>query len=117
MDRLEDGTYDIAICAYADGLPDIEFIPVLARDFVAVVHKDNPLANREFIKVSDMRKTCIVTYRPETSIGSEVKGLIEEFDLNIKQWCDDEITLGGEVSVNPDLMGISLDTLGLAPFP
>ena len=117
LERLEDGTYDIAICAYAEGLPDIEFVPVLAQDFVAVVHKDNPLANRDCIKVSDMRKTDIVTYRPETSIGSEVKGLIEEFNLNIKQWCDDEITLGGEVSVNPDLMGISLDTLGLAPFP
>ena len=43
--------------------------------------------------------------------------MIENFNLTIKQWCDDEITLGGEVSVNPDLLGISLDTLGLAPFP
>lgn len=117
LDRLEDGTYDIVLCAYVDGLPDIEFIPVLAQDFVAVVHKDNPLANRDCIGLAEMRKSEIVTYRPDTSIGGEVKGLIEKFDLSIKQWCDDEITLGGEVSVNPDLLGISLDTLGLAPFP
>ena len=56
LDRLVDGTYDIAICAYAEGLPDIEFVPVLTQDFVAVVHKDNPLAQRGEIKVSDMRK-------------------------------------------------------------
>lgn len=117
LEKLEDGTYDIAICAYADDCPDVEFIPVLTQDFVAVVHRDNPLAEQDTITVSDMRKTSIVTYRPETSIGSEVKGLIARFDLDIKQWCDDEITLGGEVSVNPNLLGISLDTLGLAPFP
>ena len=117
LEKLEDGTYDIAICAYADDCPDIEFIPVLTQDLVAVVHKDSPFAQQDFITVEDLRNSEIVTYRPETSIGSEVKELIADFDLDIKQWCDDEITLGGEVSVNPELMGISLDTLGLAPFP
>ena len=117
LEKLEDGTYDIAICAYLDNYSDIEFIPVLTQDYVAVVHRDSPFAHCEYITVADMQKTGIVTYRPETSIGREVKALISKFDLDIRQWCDDEITLGGEVSVHPDLMGISLDTLGLAPFP
>lgn len=117
LEKLEDGTYDVAICAYADNCPDIEFIPVLTQDLVAVLHEDNPLARQEYISLDDLGKTKIVTYRPETSIGSEVRDLISDLDLDIKQWCDDEITLGGEVAVNPDLLGLSLDTLGLSPFP
>lgn len=117
LEKLEDGTYDVAICAYADNCPEIEFIPVLTQDLIAVLHEDNPLAQQECISLDDLGKAKIVTYRPETSIGSEVRNLISDLDLDIKQWCDDEITLGGEVAVNPDLMGLSLDTLGLAPFP
>lgn len=117
LEKLEDGTYDVAICAYVDNCPDIEFIPVLTQDLVAVLHEDNPLAQQEYISLDDLGKTKIVTYRPETSIGSEVRDLISDLDLDIKQWCDDEITLGGEVAVNPDLLGLSLDTLGLSPFP
>lgn len=116
LEKLEDGTYDVAICAYADNCPDIEFIPVLTQDLVAVLHEDNPLAQQEYISLDDLGKTKIVTYRPETSIGSEVRNLTSDLDLDIKQWCDDEITLGGEVAVNPDLLGLSLDTLGLSPF-
>lgn len=117
LEKLEDGTYDIAICAFDDGYSDIEFVPVLTQNLVAVLHKDNPLAKQDSISVDDLVDSEIVTYRPETSIGNEVKTLTSHYQLNIRQWCDDEITLGGEVSVNPDLMGISLDTLGLAPFP
>ena len=117
LEKLEDGTYDVAICAYADNCPEIEFIPVLTQDLIAVLHEDNPLAQQEYISLDDLGKTKIVTYRPETSIGSEVRDLISDLDLDIKQWCDDEITLGGEVAVNPDLLGLSLDTLGLSPFP
>lgn len=117
LDRLIEGTYDIVICAYVEGLSEVEFLPVVAQDFVAVVHQDNPLSKEEYIDLSDLHDVGIVTYRPDTSIGDEVKSLIGHYDLSIQQWCDDEITLGGEVSVNPDLIGISLNTLGLAPFP
>ncbi len=54
---------------------------------------------------------------PETPIGAEVKELISAHGLTVRQWCDDEITLGSVVDVEPELVGISLNTLGLAPFP
>lgn len=117
IEKLEDGTYDVCICAYVENCPDIEFVPVLTQDLIAVLHEDNPLTQKDAISVADLEKAKIVTYRPETSIGSEVKSMTAKLNLEIRQWCDDEITLGGEVAVNPGLVGISLDTLGLTPFP
>lgn len=116
VDNLEDGTYDIVIGAHVEGRPDLEFIPVLAQDLVAVVHEENPLASRECISFSDLGGHPVVTYRPETPIGREVKRLTDSFDIDIEQWCDDEITLGSVVAVEPHVVGIALDTLGFAPF-
>lgn len=116
IENLEDGTYDIVIGAYMDNRPDLEFVPVLAQDLVAIIHEDNPLASKDQVTFDELAEMPIVTYRPETPIGREVKKLTEENGLSIEQWCDDEITLGSVVAVEPDIVGISLNTLGLAPF-
>ena len=117
LENLEDGTYDIVIGAYVENRPDLEFVPVLKQNLVALVHEENPLASRESVSLSEFKDTEIVTYRPETPVGEEVQKLMEEYGLKVCQWCDDEITLGSVVAVGPELVGITLDTLGLAPFP
>lgn len=117
IENLEDGTYDIVISAYVENKPNLEFVPILSQDLVALVHEDNPLAQRESVSFADLAGEAIVTYRPGTSIGEEVKQVLEGRDIEVEQWCDDEITLGSMVAVEPRLVGISLDTLGLAPFP
>lgn len=117
VESLSDGTYDIVIGAYVENRPDLEFVPVLSQNLVAIVHEESPLANRESISLDDLKGMQIVTYRPETPIGAEVKKLVGAHGLDVCQWCDDEITLGSVVDVEPELVGISLDTLGLAPFP
>lgn len=117
IDGLTDGTYDIVIGAYVENRPDLEFVPVLSQDLVAIVHEESPLASREHISLDELKDYEIVTYRPETPVGAEVKELLSDHKLAACQWCDDEITLGSVVDVEPELVGISLNTLGLAPFP
>ncbi len=117
IENLEDGTYDIVISAYVENKPNLEFVPVLTQDLVALLHEDSPLAQKERISFADLEGSAVVTYRPGTPIGDEVKALIEGRNINVAQWCDDEITLGSMVAVEPHLVGLSLDTLGLAPFP
>lgn len=117
IEGLTDGTYDIVIAAYVENRPDLEFIPVLSQNLVAIVHEESPLTKKQSISLKDLKNTEIVTYRPETPVGAEVKDLLSSYGLEACQWCDDEITLGSVVDVEPELVGISLDTLGLAPFP
>lgn len=117
VENLEDGTYDIVIGAYVENRPDLEFVPVLSQDLVALVHEDNPLAKQASVSLSDLKDASVVTYRPETPIGVEVKQLVDQHGLTVSQWCDDEITLGSVVDVEPELVGLTLNTLGLAPFP
>lgn len=116
IENLESGMYDIAICAYVENKPGLCFIPVVTQDLVCVMHKDNPLLKKGDISLSDLQGHRVVTYRPNTALGGEVFQLLKDYDINIEQWCDDEITLGSVVAASPDFVGISLDTLGLAPF-
>ncbi len=117
IENLEDGTYDIVIGAYVENRPDLEFVPVLKQNLVALVHEENPLAQNDSISLASLKDSEIVTYRPETPVGEEVQKIIEQNGMKVSQWCDDEITLGSMVAVEPGLVGITLETLGLAPFP
>lgn len=117
VESLTDGMYDIVIGAYVENRPDLEFVPVSAQDLVTIAHEDSPWAKKDSISLDELKNTEIVTYRPETPVGAEVKELVSAHDLTVRQWCDDEITLGSVVDVEPELVGISLKTLGLAPFP
>lgn len=119
VEKVEQGAYDLALCARVEHRPNLEFVPLGAQDLVAVVHEDHPLAGRSAIALSDMGDAPVVTYRQGTTLGDEVRGFVEQCGtaLNERQWCDDEITLGSVIAADPSFVGISLDTLGLAPFP
>ena len=112
--RLYQGLTQGLVESLTDGM---EVSPVSAQDWVAIAHEDSPWAKKDNISLDELKNTEIVTYRPETPVGAEVKELVSAHDLTVRQWCDDEITLGSVVDVEPELVGISLKTLGLAPFP
>ncbi len=116
IENLENGTYDVVISAYMENKPALQFVPILSQDLVVVVHEDSKLASRESISLKELKRYPVVTYRPETPVGVEVHDLIGSKGVKIEQWCDDEITLGSVVAAAPHLVGLSLDTLGLAPF-
>lgn len=117
IENLEKGIYDIAITAYVENKPNIQFVPILSQDLVAVVHENHEFASRRKISLKDLTNSRIATYRVDTPIGQEIKELLGNVGATITEFCDDEITLGGMVVADQELVGLSLDTLGLAPFP
>ncbi len=116
VEGLENGVYDLVICAYVEDKPNLEFIEILRQDLVVVVDAQSPLAKKEEVSLSELRDYDIVTYRTETPVGASVENVVRSYELSIRQRCDDEITLGSFVVSNPSCVGISLDTLGLSPF-
>ncbi|MGN0301955.1 MAG: LysR family transcriptional regulator [Anaerotardibacter sp.] len=116
VEGLENGVYDLVICAYVDNKPNLEFIEILRQDLVAVVDAQSPFAEKDEISLSELQDYAIVTYRNETPVGASVENVLRSYELPVRQRADDEITLGSFVVSNPSCVGISLDTLGLSPF-
>lgn len=88
----------------------------VSHELVLVVNKDNPLAQRESISISELSGYDLHTYRLGTPIGEEVNDLLAEYGLSAKHDCEDEVSLGGIVSARPDEMALATLAIGLKAF-
>lgn len=116
IEGLEADAYDVAFTAFVDGKDHLAFVPVLRQNLVAIIRKDNPLAEKRMLSFDDFDGRSLVTYREDTSLGGEVKSLLEKHDVVPSERCDDEITLASIVAAGENSIGLSLDTVGASLF-
>lgn len=118
LEDLERDRYELAFAAYVENRPGLTFVPVLSQSLVALLHRNHPLASRESLSLAELAShDCpIITYRPETPIGTEVARHLDAAGLKAAAHADDEISLGALVDSENDSVGLVLNTLGLAPF-
>lgn len=118
IEDLENDRYEVVFTAYVPNKPHLTFTPVLSQKLVAIMHKSNKLAWSNSLSLEDLQEAeGIVTYPPDTPIGSEVSKLLKTHGVTATDaCCNDEITLGSMVDSKPEVIGITLKTIGLAPF-
>ena len=71
----------------------------LAHQLVVAVSKQSPLAFRRVLQLEDLKGMQVYTYRTGTPIGDEVDKLVTRYGLQVHQDYDDEITMGGMISM------------------
>ena len=116
LDRVEEGSCDLCFASRMEGRPGLTFVPVAMQRLVVIVHEDSPLADLEKVSLEQLAGRPVASYRDDTTIGREVRALIKNTGVEIREGFDDEISLGSTVSAYSDMVGISLDTLGLSAF-
>lgn len=118
IEDLENDRYEIVFTAYVPNKPDLTFIPVVSQKFVAIVHRSHPLAWRDSLSIKDLDQTTpVLTYPSNTPVGAEVRSVLEEAGIEpTASLYNDEITLASMVESTKGSVGITLDTIGLAPF-
>ena len=118
IEDLENDRYEVAFAAYVPNKPNLTFVPVLSQQLVALVHRSHKLAWHDVVEIDDLHDVDdVITYPPETPVGAEVAALLGSHGIKAtKAFCADEITLGSTVDSMPESVGISLKTIGLAPF-
>lgn len=118
IEDLENDRYEVVFTAYVPNKPHLTFIPVLSQKLVAIMHKSNKFAWSNNLTLEDLQEAeSIVTYPPDTPIGSEVDKLLKTHGVSATDaCCNDEITLGSMVDSKPEAIGVTLKTIGLAPF-
>ncbi len=118
LEDLERDRYELAFTARVENRPGIAFLPVVSQSLVALLHADHPLAAQTTFALADLadQDYPIITYRPSTPIGTEVKALLDDAGLKMTACADDEISLGALIDAEPLAVGLVLDTLGITPF-
>lgn len=116
VEGLENDKYDVVFAAAGERKPNLCYEHVLSHELVAVVNKNNPLAQRDSIGIPELSGYNVHTYRLGTPIGEEVNDLLTEYNLSAKHDCEDEVSLGGIISATPNDIALVTLTISLKAF-
>lgn len=116
VEGLENDKYDVVFAAAGERKPNLCYEHVLSHELVAVVNKNNPLAQRDSIGIPELSGYNVHTYRLGTPIGEEVNDLLTEYNLSAKHDCEDEVSLGGIISAMPSDIALATLTISLKAF-
>lgn len=78
LSGLKQYKYDVVFCIYEEGEPEIEFVPVVDQELVAIVPLDNPLAQEESIFFRQLAPYPFISYMPHVRLCREIMGYIAE---------------------------------------
>lgn len=117
IEAVKSGEYDVGFCSKVDHEPDLEFIPILAQELVAIINHSHPLSSGTGTPVSfeELASHSLVTYRQSIPIGGIVAKLLAGHGLTASYQFEDEISMAGFVSTNP-AVGIAANTAFLRQF-
>ena len=116
VDGLRRGEYDAVFAAKPAEADDLDCIPVVSHELVAVVNRKNDLARRRSVALDDLAGRPVITYRAGTPIGNDVSAILDEHDLAASQVYEDEISIGGAIASDERSVGLCTYTIGLAPY-
>lgn len=116
VEGLENDKYDVVFAAARECKPNLCYEHVLSHELVALVNKNNPLAQRDSIGIPELSGYNVHTYRLGTPIGEEVNDLLTEYNLSAKHDCEDEVSLGGIISSMPNDIALATLTISLKAF-
>ena len=110
LEGLSAGRHDVVFAAKDDGLPDIEYVPLLEQRIVVAIREDSPLAKKPYVLPEDIVKLDLLSYRSQTPIGKALRAMAESLSLErLNQSYDDESILAGFAAKGPDA-ALMLDT-------
>lgn len=90
LQGLKEEKYDLALCSYVEGEPDIEFEPILSQELVVIVAKNHPLAKQESVDLSKLEEYPFVFYSERSGIRPLIDKLFKQVDVTPKIICEVE---------------------------
>lgn len=72
LEGLKRYRHDVVFCIYEEGEPDVEFVPILEQELVAIVPGDHPLAREGSIDLSQLAPYPFITYMSHTRLYREI---------------------------------------------
>lgn len=104
--RLLKGDIDVAFASRIEGSEDLNHVLVWSQPLVLGVHKDNPLAKRKSISLSELGNREVLTYGPDSPTDSSIRTHLPVDSMNLRREYADEITMCSLVSSGKDKMAL-----------
>ena len=86
----------MVFCIYEEGEPEVEFVPLLDQEQVAIVPPDHPLAAEDQILLSQLAPYPFITYMPHVQIYRDIMAYISQSGWTPQVFCN----ATGEASIS-----------------
>lgn len=96
LDGLKTFLYDVVFCIYEAGEPEVEFVPLLDQELVAIVPPDHPLAAEDQIQLIQLAPYPFITYMPHTQIYRDIMEYVAQSGWTPQIFCN----ATGEASIS-----------------
>lgn len=85
---LKQYRHDVVFCIQDSSERDVEFVPILKQELVAIVPLDSPFAETDGIMLQQLAPYPFITYMPHISLYQEILGYIQESGFTPHIFCD-----------------------------
>ena len=73
IEGLKKGSYDLIFGSYSANEPNIEFIPIIKQDLVAILPIGHPLCKKDEIEAGDFQKYPVLGYARHSVSGENIR--------------------------------------------
>lgn len=88
VEGLKSRVYDVVFCPQVEEEGDLQFIPILEQEIVAIVPLSHPLAHKGRIWLRELAGSAFVTYMPSSGIRGQIDSLLAHADWSPQTVCD-----------------------------
>ena len=108
--ELKHGEIDVFIAGNYPEDPDLVHYPMWYSNVLAVINKENPLAQRKSVTFDDIRGYDLISYTLNGPVGDDTKKLVDEFNLKGDFIYPNEPSLCSNVVANPNTIALVCDS-------
>ena len=103
IEGLKKGSYDLIFGSYSANEPNIEFIPIIKQDLVAILPIGHPLCKKDEIEAGDFQKYPVLGYARHSGLGKYTRNFFKEHGVLPNFICEspDENGIASLVAKDP----------------
>lgn len=81
IEGLKKGAYDLIFGSYSANEPNIEFVPIIKQEIVAILPPGHPLSRKEALQAADFADYQVLGYNRHSGLGKYTRSFFKEHGI------------------------------------
>ena len=81
IEGLKKGAYDLIFGSYSANEPNIEFVPIIKQEIVAILPAGHPLSRKEALQAADFADYQVLGYNRHSGLGKYTRSFFKEHGI------------------------------------
>ena len=88
IEGLKKGAYDLIFGSYSSNEPNIEFVPIIKQEIVAILPAGHPLSRKEALQAADFADYQVLGYNRHSGLGKYTRSFFKEHGITPNFICE-----------------------------